>query len=150
MVGVVEDHHGVPTGVARAILTAFSTASAPVVNSAVFFSWSPGVSRFSARGDLDVPLVLGDHEAGVGEAGGLLRHAPGDLGVGGAHAGDRDPGGEVDELVAVDVDEDPAAGALHEDRQGTPKPVADLAALPLLLELTRERGPGILVWTRRR
>ena len=32
---------------ARAILIAFSTASAPVLNSAVFFAWVPGVSAFS-------------------------------------------------------------------------------------------------------
>ncbi len=31
----------------RAIFTAFSTASAPELNSAVRFSWSPGVSSFS-------------------------------------------------------------------------------------------------------
>ncbi len=32
---------------ARAILTAFSTASAPELNSAAFFAWSPGVSSAS-------------------------------------------------------------------------------------------------------
>ena len=32
----------------RAILTAFSTASAPELNSALFFAWSPGVMRLSA------------------------------------------------------------------------------------------------------
>ncbi len=32
---------------ARAYFTAFSTASAPVLNKAVRFSWSPGVTRFS-------------------------------------------------------------------------------------------------------
>lgn len=33
---------------ARAIFTAFSTASAPELNSADFFAWSPGVSSASA------------------------------------------------------------------------------------------------------
>ena len=32
---------------ARAIFTAFSTASAPLLNSADRFSWSPGVRRLS-------------------------------------------------------------------------------------------------------
>jgi hypothetical protein len=32
---------------ALAYLTAFSSASLPVLNSAVRFSWSPGVIRFS-------------------------------------------------------------------------------------------------------
>ena len=32
----------------RAILTAFSTASAPELNSALFLAWSPGVMRFRA------------------------------------------------------------------------------------------------------
>ena len=48
VVGVVEDADRVATGdVARATLTAFSTASAPELNSADFLAWSPGVSCVS-------------------------------------------------------------------------------------------------------
>ena len=46
--GVVEDDDRLPSGVDAGDLTAFSTASAPELNSAERFSWSPGVSRLSA------------------------------------------------------------------------------------------------------
>ena len=67
--------------------------------------------------DRHVPLVRGDHEAGVGEPLDLLGDGDDDLGCGVAHAGDRDAGAEVDQRVAVDVEQDPAAGTLDEDSE---------------------------------
>ena len=75
VVAVVEDDDRGTIGRARAIFTAFSTASAPELNSATFLAWSPGVSSASASHDRDVPLVRRDHETGVGEVG-ELRGAP--------------------------------------------------------------------------
>src|SRR5690606_16514197 len=69
-------------------------------------------------GHPDVVLVGGDHEAGVGEAGGLLGDGGRDRGVGGADAGDRDAGGQIDERIAVDVDEHPAVGVGGVDGPG--------------------------------
>ena len=95
----------------RAILTAFSTASAPELNSAERLSWSPGVSAVELLAHGDVALVRRDHEAGVGERRDLLLHVarrrrrallPTLV--------DGDAGAEVDERVAVGVDEDAAAG----------------------------------------
>ena len=66
---------------------------------------------------VDVALVRRDHEAGVGEAGDLLLH-PGDHGVGRvADVDHRDARAEVDQRVAVDVDEHAAARPLDEDGQ---------------------------------
>ena len=53
---------------ARAILIAFSIASAPVENSAVFFACVPGVSCVQLLGQRDVALVRHDLVAGVREA----------------------------------------------------------------------------------
>ena len=67
---------------------------------------------------LDVAGVGGHHEAGVGELGDLLLDAGDDLGVGVADGGDGDAGAHVDERVAVDVEQDAAAGLGDVDRQG--------------------------------
>ena len=82
-----------------------------------------GGQAVQRSGDVDEALVLGDQEAGVGEALGLLADPAHYGGVGRADAGDSDAGGEVDDVVAVDVDEDAAAGALDEDRHGDAEPV---------------------------
>ena len=55
-----------------------------------------------------------------------------DLGVGRTYAGHRDAGGEVDDVVAVDVDDDPAAGVVDEDRHRHAEPVGELFAAKLL------------------
>ena len=60
--------------------------------------------------DLDVALVRRDHEAGVRERRHLLLHARDDPRRGVADADDGDARAEVDQRVAVDVDEDAAAG----------------------------------------
>ena len=58
-------------------------------------------------GDRDVRLVGRDHEAGVRERLDLLLHCIDDPLVAVAHTRHGDAGPEVDELVAVGVDEDP-------------------------------------------
>ena len=56
----------------RAIFTAFSTASAPELNSAESLACSPGVQGVELFADRHIALVGADHEAGVGEAADLL------------------------------------------------------------------------------
>ena len=109
----------------RAILTAFSTASAPVENSAVRLSQSPGTRALQPLGDADERLVFGHHEAGVGEACSLCRDALGDARVRGTDARDGDAAGEVDEAIPVDVDEHGSVGVVDEDREGDTEPVGD-------------------------
>ena len=103
---------------ARAILTAFSTASAPELNSAERFSWSPGVSRsrashtstYSAYGVTMKQVWVKRATCSCTRATTDVRRV--------ADAGDRDAGAEVDQRVAVDVDEHAAARSIDEDRQG--------------------------------
>ena len=60
----------------RAIFTAFSTASAPELNSADRFSCVAGRQLVELLGDRDVALVRRHHEAGVREIGDLLPAPP--------------------------------------------------------------------------
>jgi hypothetical protein len=59
-------------------------------------------------GHLEVLLVGRDHEAGVREVVDLAGHRVDDALVAVAHGRDRDTGAEVDQLVAIDVAQDPA------------------------------------------
>ena len=100
----------------RATLTAFSTASAPLLTKKVRFSWRARREPVEPLGQLDVGLVGGDREADVGEPVELvadrLDHAR--MAVAGVdHA---DAAAEVDQPVAVGVGEDGAFGVHHGDR----------------------------------
>lgn len=61
-------------------------------------------------GDADVALVRGDHETGVGEVPDLLPDRLGDSRIGRADAGDGDARAEVDQRIAVDVDDHTTVG----------------------------------------
>ncbi len=97
---------------------AFSTASAPVLTSTVFFANFPGVMALSRSAERDVTLVGQHVEAGVQEAVELtpdgLDHARG--AVAGVEAADAT--GEIDEAVAVDVFDDGTFSLVDEDRRG--------------------------------
>jgi acyl-CoA reductase-like NAD-dependent aldehyde dehydrogenase len=64
---------------------------------------------------LQVPLVRGDHEAGVGEGLGLGRYCLGNVGIGVPDGGDRDTRAHIDQVIAVHIHQDPATGALRAD-----------------------------------
>ena len=91
-------------------------------------------ARRELLADRDVLLVRGDHEAGVGEPGDLLadplHHAR--RGVARRHHGDARA--EVDERVAVRVDQHAAAGGGDEHRQHVAHAARD-AALPAAEQL---------------
>jgi hypothetical protein len=102
------------------------------------------------RGDLGqllahvhVAVVGRDHEAGVGERRDLLLHPADHRGCGVADADHRDPGAQVDQRVAVHVDEDAAAGRDHEHREHGADAVGDMR--PLALQPASDSGPGISV-----
>ena len=107
---------------ARAILTAFSTASAPVFRRTLFWSVPEhGRQLGEPPADLDVRLVDPDHEALVEVRVDLLVHR-GDCGrkaVTGVLAAE--PAGEVDVAATVDVLDPGALGAGdHDRRSGDP------------------------------
>ena len=103
-----------------------------------------GGQFIEALGDLEVLLVGRDHEAGVGEVLDLRLHGRDHSWRRVAHGGDRDSGAEVDQVVAVDVDEDAAAGPLDVDRQTGSDPGRDGRQLAFMEQL--RAGP----WDRRR
>ncbi|SKT98119.1 Uncharacterised protein [Mycobacteroides abscessus subsp. abscessus] len=69
-------------------------------------------------GDLYVPLVGRHHETGMSEMGCLVGDCGGNGRVGGADGGHRDACSEVDEGVAVGVDDHAAIGVDGIDRRG--------------------------------
>ena len=103
---------------ARAILTAFSVASAPVVNSAVFFSPGDRRQRVQALGEAYVGIIHRHLEAGVGEALHLLFDGGHHFGMAMAGVDDGDPAGEIDVALALHVPQFGVKGALCEDSGG--------------------------------
>ena len=94
-------------------------------------------------GDGDVGLVRRDHEAGVRELRDLRLHRLDDLRVRVAERRHGDARAEVDERVAVGVDDDAAAGGDGLDRYGVPDTRGDgggLAREQLLRARTRDAG----------
>ena len=85
----------------------------------VVIAGSQGVEEL---GDLHVSLVGRHHETGVGEVSRLVGDGGGDGGVGGAHGGDRDTRPEVDEGVAVGVDDHATIGINGVDGRGRADP----------------------------
>ena len=119
MVGVVAGRRR-PAGrcAPRAILTAFSTASAPGGEERGALLVVAGCLPVERPATLDEAGVLGDHEAGVREPRRLLGDSARTPRGCGADAGHGNAGGEVDEVVAVDVHEQGTLGVVDEDRHG--------------------------------
>src|SRR4029450_3561281 len=65
---------------------------------------------------VECALVLGDQEACVSEALGLFRNTPDHGGIGWTDAWHSNPRRKVDDVIAVDIDQDAASGSLDEDR----------------------------------
>ena len=128
-------------------MTAFSTASAPELKSAEVLANVPGRERGELLADLDVTLVGRDHEAGVGEGGHLGADGVDELGHGVADRGDRDARAQVEQLVAVDVDEDRALGALDVNGESEVRPALTTAWRRSCR--ARDFGPGSSVTTLR-
>lgn len=100
----------------RAILTAFSNSFSARVEKGRPLLVVSGRDAIEGLGDGDVTFVAGDHEAGVREQLGLMRDCRSDVGIGVADRGHCDPGSQVDQRIAVDIDEDATSCSGNEDR----------------------------------
>ena len=148
VVGVVDDSDRVAAGVrARDLDGVLDRLGAGVEQRRLLLVVARG-ELGELLADVDVAVVGRDHEAGVGERLHLLDDPLDDLRRGVADTGvTAMPEAEVDQRVAVDVDEHAAAGRLDEHRQRVPTPWATCRLRRV--ERARRRGPGISV-TRRR
>lgn len=120
MVGVVEHHDGLAAGMGAGdldrVLDSLGTGVEQHGPLGVITRGEP-VELF---GDPHVALVGRDHEAGVSERRDLLADGVDDGRGAVADGGHGDAGTEVDELVAVRIDQDAAACGDDVDRQGGP------------------------------
>ena len=122
VVAVVEHDHGLPLGVCPGDLHGVLDGLGAGVEQRSALLVVAGGQPVQGLAHLDVLHVGRDHEAGVREPRDLLLN-PGHHGVGCvAHAGHRDARPEVDQRVAVDIDEHAAARAVDEHRQRGPDP----------------------------
>ena len=106
-----------------------------------------GGDRVERLGHGDVAVVRGDHETGVGERRHLVAYGLDHRGRAVADRGDGDARPEVDERVAVDVDDHAAARGRRVHRHDAAE--APATAAERRAASSRERGPGTSV-TRRR
>ena len=129
VVGVVEDADRVAAGGHAGDLHGVLDGLGPGVEERRLLRVVAGRQLGQGFADLDVPGVRSDHEARVGEGRDLVVDGPDDRRRGVADRDDRDARAEVDEGVAVGVDEHPTTGGLDEDRQGGADPVRDRGLL---------------------
>ena len=101
----------------RANLIAFSTASVPALKNAAFAGPANGARSSRRSASAHVDLVRDDRVVGVREALELLLRGLHDPRVRVADVEAADAAGEVDERVAVDVDERGAAALGRDDRE---------------------------------
>ena len=103
---------------ARAILTAFSTASAPVDISTRLVRALAGRERVQLLAERDIRLIRRDLEAGVGDLVELGAHGLHHAAVAMAGVEHGDAAREVDVAPALGVPQQRILGALDEDRVG--------------------------------
>ena len=141
MVGVVEGDDRVPAGGHPGDLDrVLHRLGAGVEQRRALLVIVPGVSSLSFSATVDVLLVRRDHEAGVGEVGDLGLHAFDHPRRGVADRGHGDARAEVDQLVVVDVEDDPAAGLLDVHRQRGADPAGHGRGLARVHRLRRRAG----------
>ena len=143
VIGVIERHDGRLTCVGPGDLDRVLHRLRPRVEQRRPLLAAAGREAVELFGDRDVALVRRDHEAGVGEVGGLLGHGRDHPGRRVADRGDRDARTEVDEPVAVDVLDDAAERPGRVDRHGVADCPRHGGALPVDQRL--RAGPGYRV-----
>ncbi len=97
VVGVLEHHHRLPTGVRPRDLDGVLHRLGPGIEQRRALVVIPGSEPVERLGHFHIALVRGDHETGVGERLHLRGHRVHDRRRAVADGGDRDPGSEVDQ-----------------------------------------------------
>ncbi|CVN11728.1 Uncharacterised protein [Streptococcus pneumoniae] len=120
VIGVVERGHGLLAGVGAGHLDGVLHGLGAGIEQGGAGLAGDRAGAVQLLGHGHVALVGRDHERGVGELRDLLLDGGHDARVGGAHGGDGDAGGQIDQAVAVHVLEDAARGAgrVHRHRGG--------------------------------
>jgi hypothetical protein len=139
VVGVVEDDDGLLSGVGAGDLDRVLDRLGAGVEESGALLVVAGSQSVQCLGYGDVAVVRRHHEARVGELRHLLSHGPDHPRSAVADRGDGDAGPEVDQMVAVHVDDDTAGGALGEDRHGRADACGDGCVLALH-EVARARA----------
>ena len=155
MVAVVERDDGLPAGELAGDLDRVLDGLGAGVEQRALLLVVAGRDAVERLGDGDVRLVRRDHEARVGELGDLRLHGRDDAGVRVADGRDGDAGAEVDERVAVGIDDHASPGRDGRDGNRVADAGGDrggLAGEKLLrtgarqlgdeAALLRERGPA--------
>ena len=143
VVAVLEHHDGVALGVDAGDLDRVLEGLGAGVEQRRLLGEVTGGEPVERLAHLDVALVRRDHEAGVREGGHLVLDVADHVVGGVADADHGDAGAEVDEGVAVDVDEHPAARPLDEHRQRRAEPAGDRGVAALeQLDGARPRDRG--------
>ncbi len=140
MVRVVEGDHGLLAGVVAGDLDGVLDRFSSRVEQGTALGVIAGRQAVESLGHLDIRVVGRDREAGVRELGDLGLHGLDDPRRCVADAGHGDAGTEVDQRVAVDVDEHAAAGSGSEDGDGGSDAGRD--SLRLALHASARLGAG--------
>ncbi len=130
MIAVVEDHHAVASGELAGDLDRVLHRLRAGVEQDRPLLEIPRRQPVELLGDRHVGLVGRDHEAGVRIPLDLVAHRGDHSGVRIAQGGDRDARGQIDQRVAVGVDDHTAAGGDHLDRHGMSDPWRHGGRLP--------------------
>ncbi len=139
MVSVIKGDHRLPPGARTCDLDRVLDGFGPRVEQRRPLGEGTRGERGELLADRDVGLVRREHEAGVRVPRHVLLHSGDDVRGGVADADYSDAGPEVDEGVAVKVDDHSAAGAVDEDGQGGADAAGD-GGVPPRLQLQRPRS----------
>jgi hypothetical protein len=139
MVAVIERDHRLPLGIGAGDLDGIFNGFRARVEERRALLVHARSQPVELLADRHVPFVRSDHEAGMGEARGLLLHRRHHARRAVADADHRDPGAEIDERVAVDVFNHAAAGAGDVNRQHAAHALGDRCR-PSCMQFARTRA----------